>query len=139
MPEAEVHMVDQLAGMEGRVDDLSYVQKMERDDVSKRLKMLFKPDEDVEAPEFDPNEALNDAYETVNEGETTDTTSGIDTEGQLATRQTDRDGAGDAKKGKVQEGIMSSSDEDVVEEQDEVESLEEVLSNLNYKAAQAEE
>ena len=99
MPEAEVHMVDQLAGMEGRVDDLSYVQKLERDDVSKRLKMLFKPDEDVETPAFDPNEALNDAYETVNEGDTTDTTSGIDTEGQLATRQTDRDGAVDAKKG----------------------------------------
>ena len=34
---------------------------------------------------------------------------------------------------------MSSSDEDVVEEQDEVQSLEEVLSNLNYKAAQTDE
>jgi len=31
MPEAEVHMVDQLAGMEGRLDDMSYVERTERD------------------------------------------------------------------------------------------------------------
>ncbi len=45
MPEAEVHMIDQLSQMEGRDDDYSYVNTMERQDVNKRLKMLFKPDE----------------------------------------------------------------------------------------------
>ena len=45
MPEAEVHMVDQLSKMEGRLPDESYSRMLERDDVSKRLKMLFKPDE----------------------------------------------------------------------------------------------
>ena len=52
--------------------------------------MLFKPDSDVVsdgAPEFDANEALEEAYETVNEGETTDTTSGLDTEGLLDARK----------------------------------------------------
>lgn len=33
MPEAEVNMIDQLAEMEGRPDDLSYVQRAERDDL----------------------------------------------------------------------------------------------------------
>lgn len=33
MPEGEVNMVDQLAEMEGRPDDLSYVQRVERDDI----------------------------------------------------------------------------------------------------------
>ena len=45
MPEAEVHMVDQLSKMEGRLPDESYSRMLERDDVSKRLKMLFTPDE----------------------------------------------------------------------------------------------
>ena len=40
------------------------------------------------APEFDAKEALEEAYETVNEGETTDTTtSGLDTDGLLAARK----------------------------------------------------
>ena len=33
MPEGEVNMVDQLAEMEGRPDDLSYVQRVERDEI----------------------------------------------------------------------------------------------------------
>jgi len=65
--------------------------------VSKRLKMLFKPDEDIETATFDANEALNEEYETVNEGDTTDTTSGMDTEGLLVTRKIDSDGTIKAK------------------------------------------
>ena len=93
--------------------------------------MLFKPDSDVVsdgAPEFDANEALEEAYETVNEGETTDTTSGLDTEGLLdarkqsassSTGQTDdaskawKDAAKDAR---LQEGGIKSSSDSEAEE-----------------------
>jgi hypothetical protein len=74
--------------MEGRDDDYSYVKTMERDDVNKRLKMLFKPDEQEptsshsqdSSAKQDDSDTLKEAYETVNEGETTDTTSGVEDE-----------------------------------------------------------
>lgn len=83
--------------------------------------MLFKPDDSSfsnnEAAEFDASEAIKEAYETVNEGDTTDTTSGMDTEGLLASRRTDK--AADqeqtaatrtsASGSKIEEGIKSSS------------------------------
>jgi len=79
MPEGEVHMIDELNSMEGRTEDQSYASRVENDDVAKRLKMLFKPeDADSKDSDFDAAEAVKEAYETVNEGETTDTTSGID-------------------------------------------------------------
>ena len=78
MPEAEVFMVDQLSKMEGRMDDMSYVQRMERNETEKRMNMLFRPDGEKEAASFDASEVLDEAYETVNEGDTTDTTSGLD-------------------------------------------------------------
>ena len=46
MPEAEVHMIDHLSKMEGRMPEESYSRTLARDDVQKRLKMLFKPDEE---------------------------------------------------------------------------------------------
>ncbi len=86
MPEAEVHMIDQLSQMESRDDDYSYVNSMERQDVNKRLKMLFKPDEQSgdKATDIDEAGILNEEYETVNEGDTTDTTSGVDDDALLA-------------------------------------------------------
>ena len=93
--------------------------------------MLFKPDSDVVsdgAPEFDANEALEEAYETVNEGETTDTTSGLDTEGLLdARKQSAASPAGQtgdaskawkdaAKDARLQEGGIKSSSDSEAEE-----------------------
>ena len=120
MPEAEVHMIDQLSQMEGRDEDYSYAQTMERDDVTKRLKMLFKPeDEDSQGNgDFDAAEALNEAYETVNEGETTDTTSGIDEDGLIertkpkSAQSKEADAKAKASKKDVEEGIKSSDDEE---------------------------
>lgn len=120
MPEAEVHMIDQLSQMEGRDEDYSYAQTMERDDVTKRLKMLFKPeDEDSQGnDDFDAAEALNEAYETVNEGETTDTTSGIDEDGLIertkpkSAQSMEADAKAKASKKDVEEGIKSSDDEE---------------------------
>lgn len=120
MPEAEVHMIDQLSQMEGRDEDYSYAQTMERDDVTKRLKMLFKPeDEDSQGnDDFDAAEALNEAYETVNEGETTDTTSGIDEDGLIertkpkSAQSKEADAKAKASKKDVEEGIKSSDDEE---------------------------
>ena len=121
--------------MEGRQDDLSYVQLMEKDDTAKRMKMLFKPDEAEGAAEeggYDATEALNDAYETVNEGETTDTTSGLDDDALFSrsedpnTATTKREVATEkAAKVKVapvvEEGIKSSDDEEEVEAEEKVE------------------
>ena len=92
--------------------------------------MLFKPDSDAVsdgAPSFDANEALEEAYETVNEGETTDTTSGLDTEGLLDARkqsassssagQTANASWKDAsKEARLQEGGIKSSSDSEAEE-----------------------
>ena len=51
--------------------------------------MLFKPDGSPKTDkEFEADEVMQEAYETVNEGETTDTTSAIDEDGLLM-RQSD--------------------------------------------------
>ena len=89
MPEGEVHMIDQLHEMEGRPEEQSYTARSEADDIQKRLKMLFKPDGSPKTDkEFEADEVMQEAYETVNEGETTDTTSAIDEDGLLM-RQSD--------------------------------------------------
>jgi len=63
---------------------------MERSGVDKRLKMLFKPDEDAAGQDFDAAEALKEAYMTVNEDETTDTTSGLEDESLLTRSKEER-------------------------------------------------
>jgi len=120
MPEVEVHMIDHLSKMEGRLPDDSYARMTENDDLSKRLKMLFKP-EDGEREDAH-NDELEKAYETVNEGDTTDTTSGIDDEAALAsTKRMDNSStatqvttaaSSDGPKKAVEEGIKSSDDEE---------------------------
>ena len=51
--------------------------------------MLFKPDGSPKTDkEFEADEVMQEAYETVNESETTDTTSAIDEDGLLM-RQSD--------------------------------------------------
>ena len=120
MPESEVHMIDSLSKMEGRVDDLSYVQQMERNDVDKRLRMLFKPGEDQSSKDFDAAEALKEAYMTVNEDETTDTTSGIEDESLLTRKEGEKKKpveAAEKPKRTVEAGIKSSDDEDAGEAQ----------------------
>lgn len=120
MPESEVHMIDSLSKMEGRVDDLSYVQQMERNDVDKRLRMLFKPGEDQSGKDFDAAEALKEAYMTVNEDETTDTTSGIEDESLLTRKEGEKKKpveAAEKPKRTVEAGIKSSDDEDAGEAQ----------------------
>ena len=120
MPESEVHMIDSLSKMEGRVDDLSYVQQMERNDVDKRLRMLFKPGEDQSGKDFDAAEALKEAYMTVNEDETTDTTSGIEDESLLTRKEGEQKKpveAAEKPKRTVEAGIKSSDDEDAGEAQ----------------------
>jgi len=82
--------------------------------------MLFKPeDEDSQGnDDFDAAEALNEAYETVNEGETTDTTSGIDEDGLIertkpkSAQSKEADAKAKASKKDVEEGIKSSDDEE---------------------------
>ena len=125
MPEGQVHIMDQVAQMEGRMDDLSYVKLMERDNQEKRLKMLFKDDDDEDGEgdkeaDFDEDQAMKEAYETVNEGETTDTTSGLDGESLearaigLTTKQTEsQQPASTSNSGSkvVEEGIKSSDEE----------------------------
>ena len=126
MPEGEIHMVDKINKMEGRSDDLSYVQRLDRNDSEKRLKMLFRPEEEGRKgdEEIDAAEAIKDAYMTVNEGETTDTTSGFEDD-LLLTRSKDADdkkkpaaGQGKAKADRaVEEGIKSSDDEEQEDDQ----------------------
>ena len=78
--------------------------------------MLFSPDQvGSKEDEFDASEAIKDAYETVNEGMTTDTTSAVD-EDDLMTRSS---AVGTTKvpqvsksKKMVDEGIKSSDDDD---------------------------
>lgn len=124
MPEAELQMIDHLKNMEGRLPDESYARVLERDDASKRLKMLFKPDEPESGEKKDANENVNLAYESVNEGDTTDTTTGLDDDESLIAStkrlapETAKTQSTLFKKSKkaVEEGIKSSDEEAEVEE-----------------------
>ena len=78
--------------------------------------MLFKPDSKDEA-DFDADQAVKEAYETVNEGDTTDTTSGLDGESlevrALGTTRKSMEAKSEQKSSKaVEEGIKSSDEEE---------------------------
>mmetsp|Transcript_31294 Transcript_31294/g.41410 ORF Transcript_31294/g.41410 Transcript_31294/m.41410 type:complete len:131 (-) Transcript_31294:895-1287(-) len=118
MPEAEVHMLEQISQMEGRLPEESYGRMMKSEDVSKRLKMLFKPEDHKPAESVQSEDALDQDYQTVNEDETTDTTSGVEDEALLAgTRRVAPEAISEIEKAAsmkkaVEEGIKSSDEEE---------------------------
>ena len=61
--------------MDIRPEEIAYKTRMKESDVANRLNMLFGKGQAV-----DDKQATDAAYETVNEGNTTDTTSGLDEE-----------------------------------------------------------
>ena len=143
MPEAEVNLIEHLGKMEGRMPEDSYSRMLENDDVSKRLKMLFKPED---GGKVDNQDELDRAYETVNEGETTDTTSGVDDEALVAsTRRMDTGAAQqasaavDAPAKAVEEGIKSSDEEEEVAAEPEVAPRTTVEESAAATAAPVEE
>lgn len=88
MPESEIHIIDAIRKIDARPEDTSYNFRTEEKDIQNRINTLFgkdpfdeiKPKKDAKTPssraagEEDPDAA----YETVNEGMTTDTTEATD-------------------------------------------------------------
>ena len=80
MPESEMNFILMMEKMDIRPQDVAYTTRLHDADVATRLNMLFGKDQ-----ELDETEAADADYETVNEGNTTDTTSGLD-EDQIQSR-----------------------------------------------------
>ena len=99
------------------MDELSYANRENQKDVEKRIQMLFHP-EQSEDGSADP---IKEAYETVNEDETTDTTDGPDddvlnartSEAKRQFSAADRNTSKSTEPKKaVEEGIKSSDEEE---------------------------
>ena len=91
MPEYEANLMEAMSQVDARPEELAYGAKMEKADMEKRLNMLFGEKgrdgvEDADRDEQDA-EAVKEDYETVNEGMTTDTTSGSDHESAVLAGQ----------------------------------------------------
>ena len=76
MPESQLNFVEMLEKIDMRPDSVAYKSRMKEQDIAERLNMLFGSDD----KKLDSQKAADIDYETVNEGNTTDTTSGIDEE-----------------------------------------------------------
>lgn len=80
MPESEVNIINAITTMEARPEDTSYAFKTEEKEISRRISTLFGKDpfaDDAESKKTKDRSMFakeEEAYETVNEGMTTDTT-----------------------------------------------------------------
>ena len=116
MPEAEMQLLESIEQMAHRPEDISLAARRQKDLHEKRLKMLFGPEAkdkfERESKGLDEDTTLEKDYETVNEGDTTDTTEAFDNESLLARKGKDDNVVKEEKKAKkaVEEGIKSSSD-----------------------------
>ena len=72
MPETEIHILSAVQKLEARPEDAAYNFRSQEAELKNRINTLFsKKEEDAASLGVDGQE---DAYETVNEGMTTDTT-----------------------------------------------------------------
>ncbi len=72
MPETEIHILSAVQKLEARPEDAAYGFRSQEAELKNRINTLFsKKEEDAASLGVDGQE---DAYETVNEGMTTDTT-----------------------------------------------------------------
>ena len=85
MPEAQLNFVELLEKMDIRPEQMAYKNRMSESDIATRLNMLFGKGQGI-----DESEAASADYETVNEGSTTDTTSGLD-EDTVRSRHTEHE------------------------------------------------
>lgn len=77
MPESEIHVIDAVTKMDARPEDSAYSFKTQEQDVKKRINVLFGKEEKQVAEQAEEEatyQAKEEDYETVNEGQTTDTT-----------------------------------------------------------------
>ena len=113
MSEAETNLLEAISQMDARPQSLTLKSRGEQKNLENRLNMLFG--EDLENKGQNEQDALNEAYKTVNEGLTTDTTSGDEFESSLE-KKIKGAGVEEQKPAKqVQEGILSSDEENVEE------------------------
>ena len=136
MPEYETNMLEAMSQLDVRPEEVAYGAKLESADMEKRLTMLFgdKSQEGAVGGEAEDQDkrAVNEEYETVNEGMTTDTTSGSDHESAIlaqAKKEAEPKGASSQPVKRVEEGIQSS---------DEEEGTDSTRSQLGSNAQQSE-
>lgn len=75
MPDSEVNIIDAVNRSEARPEDESFAAKTEERDIKNRMDILFGRDnENQKLQKSVVGNGEEDAYQTVNEGQTTDTT-----------------------------------------------------------------
>ncbi|CDW75094.1 UNKNOWN [Stylonychia lemnae] len=132
MPDAEIDIIDAVNKTEARPEDDSFASKAEAKDVKNRMDILFG--RDTEGKRSKKSVIANgeeDPYETVNEGVTTDTTeateknfkrtTAFDDDDNLAAKRDlmqDEESTPQGKKGEVEEGILSSDEEQIQSKSD---------------------
>ena len=72
MPETEIHMLDFIQKMNVRPEEASFGQRRDELETKKRINTLFGKSTQDDQSKGSP--LSKDGYETVNEGQTTDTT-----------------------------------------------------------------
>ena len=134
MPESEIHVLSAVEKMDARPDSSAYGLKAEESNIRSRLNTLFAPE--VEAAEVGEEKIGGDQadYETVNEGMTTDTTEAPNSavrRGELAKGgEESHEGGRDVKEEKVlEEGILSSDEEEVAQEKKKDKPIMKVADN----------
>ena len=113
MSEAETNLLEAISQMDARPQSLTLKNRGEQKNLENRLNMLFG--EDLENKGQNEQDALNEAYKTVNEGLTTDTTSGDEFESSLEKKIKGAAVEEQKPAKQVQEGILSSDEENVEE------------------------
>ena len=118
-PETEINVLKTLKDQgllsnqgQGSIDDISFANKMENENIEQRLSILFAKEEDELSDEGRVVEdGLQDPYQSVNEATTTDTAMTTDAEGAAQALRGSLDDAGEEDQN---EGIASSDqDEDL--------------------------
>ena len=118
-PETEINVLKTLKDQgllsnqgQGSIDDISFANKMENENIEQRLSILFAKEEDeLSDQEKVIEDGLQDPYQSVNEATTTDTAMTTDAEGAAQALRGSLDDAGEEDQN---EGIASSDqDEDL--------------------------
>ena len=109
MSEAETNLLEAISQMDARPQSLTLKNRGEQKNLENRLNMLFG--EDLESKGQNEQDALNEAYKTVNGGLTTGTTSGDEFESSLEKKIKGAAVEEQKPAKQVQEGILSSDEE----------------------------
>ena len=116
MPESEIHVISTLEKLDARPADSAFGFRTQQADIKNRIKTLFSDksiDKALLSDDEDSKQQLKEAYETVNEELTSDTTEAPSQAQRRKELSESVGGAPASDKKEQQEGILSSDEEDL--------------------------